>query len=159
MKVPFADPDDETNAYWFVAHSDDIERSECDPEAAAELLLSAAEYLENGEVVPKPLAEFIATAFKRTASVEQRKRSSELAEYLNLTAKNRRPKASEEELGLCVFRVLHDNPTITETAALQKVSKQLDISKTAATEKWNKWKRTNRAFTEILKRVRDSKLK
>lgn len=59
----FADSSDETNLYWLVAHAEDVERSECSTGNAFELLTKAAEYLENGEVVPAPLATFIATAF------------------------------------------------------------------------------------------------
>lgn len=166
---PFVDPNNDTNAFLFFAHMEDIERAECDPEAAAKLLLIAAEYLENGEVVPKPLAEFIAQAFKRAAAVEQSKRTAELAAYLCLTAPHTRPKATENELGLWVFRqlyddslrnasLLHDSPPKgkpkTETAVLHAAAKHFEIAKTSATAKWKAWQKRNKKFVSILERIK-----
>ncbi|MDP1550509.1 MAG: hypothetical protein Q8L97_10175 [Nitrosomonas sp.] len=154
----FLDPKDDTNSFWLVAHADDIERAECDPEAAAKLLLFAAEYLENGEVVPKPLAEFIAHAFKRAASVEKGKRKAELALYLCLTAPHTRPKPSENELGLWVFRQLYDSliqgSPKTETAVLNAAARHFSSSKTAATRKWKAWQRRKKDFVAVLDRLR-----
>lgn len=159
----FIDPNDDTNAFFLFAHMEDIERAECDAEAAAKLLLIAAEYIENGVILPKPLAEFIATAFKRAASVEQAKRTAELAAYLCLTAPHTRPHATENELGLWVFRQLYDNQLRgdpkSETAVLNAAAKHfqtrgIEISKTAATDKWKAWQKQNKKFVAILERIK-----
>ena len=143
----FADSSDETNLYWLVAHAEDVERSECSTGNAFELLTKAAEYLENGEVVPAPLATFIATAFRRTASTMD---ASELAQWLNLTAKNRRPKVTVNELGCWMFRRRLEYPLESETKALNAASDIFGISKTTATDRWKDWKRLNDGHTKRL---------
>lgn len=159
MAAPFVDQDDNSNFYRLVAHEEDVARSECGPDEAALLLSFAAEYMRNGEVIPKPLADFIAQAFERTAAVDSSKRPAELAAWLNLTAPNRRPKVPEHELGCWLFRQLSDNPTQSETAALKDAANIHGISKTTATEKWRDWKGKNPRLIEILDRVRAYRLK
>lgn len=154
MPKPFEDPNDPTNWYWFVAHKEDVGRAECSPDDAAKLLEYAAEYLENGEVAPKPLAEFLALAFRRTAAVADDKRPAALAEWLHLTAPNRRPSVPQDEFGLWVFRRLWDNPGKTETGALNDAAKHHGIGKTTATVHWRNWKLKNRDFVTCLEKHR-----
>jgi hypothetical protein len=146
--------DDKENFYYFVAHNEDVERSECDPEQAAKLLEYAAEYLENGEVVPAPLAQFIAQAFRRASVTEQEKRPAELAAWLNLTAPNRRPKVHENELGCWMYRKMIENPSQSETSTLREAVKHFDISKTTATDNWKAWQKKNAKYVENLTAVR-----
>ena len=159
MAESFVDPNDETNAFWFVAHMEDVARAECSPDEAAKLLEYVAEYLENGVAVPLPLAQFIATAFRRAAAVDKAKRPSELAAWLYLKAQNRRPKVPTDELGCWMFRQLTDNPRETETAALKEAAQHHRISKTTANTHWDAWKKKNPALVETLSRVRALRLK
>lgn len=106
-------------------HHDDVAQAECSAEAAAKLLELAAGYLERREVMPPALADFIATAFRTTASIEEKDhdmRPAKLAQLLNLTAPNRRPKhtAASISLGLQIhaFDALAYGISDTKTIAI-----------------------------------------
>ena len=159
MTNPFVDPNDDTNAYWFLAHMNDVEQSECNPDAAATLLWHAAGYLKTGVVVPKPLADFIAAAFLQTVAVEQSKRPSKLATGLNLTALNRRPKVSENILGCWMLGRSMDNLKKSETAILNEAAKYFEVSKTTATDHWRNWKEKNPVVIRMLVESKTTKSK
>lgn len=159
MTNPLVDPNDDRNAYWFLAHMDDVAQSECNPDDAATLLWHAAGYLKNGEIVPKPLADFIADAFLQTMSAEQSKRPSELAAGLNLTALNRRPEVPDNTLGCWVFRQSMENLKKSETAILNEAAKHFGISKTTATDHWRNWKKKNPKVIRMLVKAKIPKSK
>lgn len=150
----FADPGDDTNLYWLVAHQDEVQRAECSRDDAAKVLSIAAGYLRNGAVVPAPIALFIADAFERAAAAEEERRPQELAHGLHLSATNRRPKVPENELGCWVFRRLAENPEKALTAVLTEAAKVHGIGKTTVSEHWENWKPKNKAAIEMLRRIR-----
>lgn len=152
----FVDSADDTNLYWLVAHLDDVQRAECSPGDAAKVLSLAAEYLRKGEVVPAPLAIFIAAAFERAIAANEEKRAQELAHGLRLSSSNRRPKVSENELGCWVFRQLADNPEKTLTAVLTDAAKVHGIGKTTASDHWEKWKPKNKVAIDVLRKTRQT---
>lgn len=160
MAEPFVDPNDDTNLYWLMAHQDDVQRAECSPDDAAKVLSIAAGYLRKGEVVPAPLALFIADAFDAAVDTKESEgvnvvtaRVKTLARKLNLSASNRRPKVSENEMGCWIFRRLAENPGKALTAVLIEAAKAHGIGKTTASDHWEKWKPKHKAAIEVLKRI------
>lgn len=93
---------------------EDLAWAAADPEAAARLLLVAAEYLRSGEQMPHNLADHLASAFEKAAKVESHMhRGKELLLELKLTARHARPKGDWYDVGRAVEASLRAGNTIT----------------------------------------------
>lgn len=68
-----------------------LNRVEANPDAAAEVLLLAAEYMRAGKPLPDDIAEHLAGAFEAAMCKPQKMRGKALLRELHLTAGNRRP--------------------------------------------------------------------
>ena len=76
--------------------------AESDPNAAAQALLLAAEYLRSGEPMPRALADHLAGAIGAAMGDDKVFSGKALLQNLKLTAKNARPKGDYYEVGLVV---------------------------------------------------------
>lgn len=98
-----------------------LNNSASDPDAAAQVLMLAAEYLRAGELMPMELVEHLANAFESAALKPQKLRGKQLALELNLTASNRRPKGDWYTVGiemdLLLASGLSQNQAASELAA------------------------------------------
>lgn len=68
-----------------------IEQASADPEAAARVLLIAAEYLRQHKPLPYQLADYLADAFEAAMAKAPEKRLADLGFELNLKSRNKRP--------------------------------------------------------------------
>ncbi len=101
-----------------------LELSKSDPQQAANVLRIAASYLKEQQPLPSALASFLGDAFERAMKKIPMYRGSELLINLNLKARNRRPKANYEHVGVDV-----------EQLVLAKVPKGQAIIRTGETYK------------------------
>jgi len=126
-------------------HHDDVAQAECSAEAAVKLLELAAGYLERREVMPKILADFIATAFRTTAKVEHEHRPAWLAASLKLTAPNRRPKYTDTTLSLVMRNYALYAATFdwSETKTIEELAAAGGVGTTQARTWWKEWKKKN----------------
>lgn len=69
-----------------------LNRAKANPDAAAQVIVLAAEYIRAGKPLPKELAEHIAGAFENAMSAPREKRGQVLLRKLHLKPGNRRPK-------------------------------------------------------------------
>lgn len=71
--------------------SECVKRAESSPDAAAQALLFAAEYLRAGEALPVDLIDYLAGAIEAAMVKPAASRGRALLNELKLTAQNRRP--------------------------------------------------------------------
>lgn len=69
-----------------------LDRAKTNPDAAAQAIVLAAEYIRAGKPLPKELAEHIAGAFENAMSAPREKRGHVLLQKLHLKHGNRPPK-------------------------------------------------------------------
>lgn len=81
---------------------DALALAKCDPDAAAQALLLAAEYLRSGKPMPPALVEHLAGGIEASMGKKKGKREKALLQELNLTAQNARPKGDYYEVGQVV---------------------------------------------------------
>lgn len=83
-----------------------LELSKSDPQQAEKVLRIAAKYLKEQQQLPPALASFLGDAFERAMKKASMHRGSELLINLNLKARNRRPKANYEHVGVNVEQLV-----------------------------------------------------
>lgn len=84
-----------------------------DPNAAAQALLLAAEYLRSGEPMPPDLVDHLAGGIEASMGKKEGEREKALLLELNLTALNARPKGGYYEVGQVVEASLRAGNTIS----------------------------------------------
>jgi len=157
------DSEQAKNEWLASEHEQDIKKAICDSDAAVKLLEAAAGYLERREQMPFHLADYIAQAFRATAKGKEsdtltvtEARRNTLAMWLNITAPGKRPKATDEEIGLNIFRLMLERATnrhpLSETAAAKEVAAMFGIGLQTAKDHWKKWKDSNPETYELLKK-------
>ena len=110
---------------------DALSRADSDPDAAAEALLIAAEYLRAGTPPPRDLADHLAGAIEASMRKPRDKRGAALLLELKLTARNRRPAADWFAVG-AAFERLVDDEALTDSTAKMKVAQDFHISESTA---------------------------
>ncbi len=107
---------------------DALRRADADPDAAAEALLIAADYLRRGEPLPRLLVEHLAGAIEAAMGKPAARRGSELLHELKLTARNRRPASDWLDVGAAFEQLVDDGAS--DTAAKTRVAADFGISET-----------------------------
>ncbi len=104
-------------------------RAEANPDAAADVLLLAANYMRAGKPLPDDIAEHLAGAFEAAMSKPQKNRGPALLRELHLTAGNRRPADVDwYELGLRFDRLLAEGNSVNAVASQVGVEFGVDDS-------------------------------
>jgi len=135
-----------------------IDLAKCSAENAVKLLEKAAGCLERREVMPAPIADFIAKAFRATVRVDHDQRPVTLAAWLKLTALNRRPKYTKEQLSMALTGVAMSVACFgwSETQTKIRISRAWGVSETQALTWWKEWKEKNPKVLESAERHAES---
>lgn len=112
-----------------------VMRAEANPDAAAEVLLLAAEYMRRGEALPVHVADHLAGAFEAAMRKPKRNRGQALLLELHITAANRRPTDVDwYELGKRFDELLSEGSS--ESEAGSQVAVEFKISESTAKRVW-----------------------
>lgn len=130
---------------------DMLKRAEANPDAAAQVLLLAAQYIREGQVVPENIADHLAGAFEAAMQKPQSQRGKALLQELHITATNHRPADVDwYALGQKFDELV--NVGESQNAAASQVAVEFDISESTAKRIWSKKYKpamaTNRAATK-----------
>lgn len=127
MKLPYD---------WVVYKA--ITQAPADPEAAAKVLLLAAERLRAGEPLDRDLTRYLADAFEAAMAQPPRSRAAELARKLHLTAGHRRPvKADWYEVGQRFDQLRAEGRS--KSSAATDCAVEFAISESSAKRHWEKY--------------------
>lgn len=114
-----------------------LNRAEANPDAAAEVLLLAAEYIRAGKPLPDDIAEHLAGAFEAAMCKPQKMRGRALLRELHLTAGNRRPADVDwYALGQRFQELLAKGES--ENAAATQIGVEFNIDDSTAKRVWKK---------------------
>jgi len=141
--------------FWLnMEYVEEVKAAITSSDIAVTLLSDAAGYLERREQMPFHLADHIAKAFRATVKAKatdalsktEAKRNT-LAAMLNITAPGKRPKVTDEEVGLSIFRLLLERAQskrpLSETAATKEVAGMLGKKHRTIKDHWKNWKDSN----------------
>ncbi len=115
-----------------------LSRSEADSDAAAKVLLLAAQYIRRGETLPEDVAQHLAGAFEAAMAKDAKHRGQELLFELHLAARNRRPsKADWIEVGRRFEELMRQGQSQGKASA--QVAVDFKISEATAKRRWKQY--------------------
>lgn len=127
-----------------------LSKSDANPDAAAEVLLLAAEYIRAKEPLPDDLAEHLAGAIEASMVKPERLRGKALLRELNLQIGNRR-KADVDwyQLGMAFEKLVDAN--LKEGPAASQIAVDFNTSESTAKRLWKKYKSALKAHQEAIR--------
>lgn len=114
-----------------------MELSASDPNKAAEVLRIAAKYLTGREMMPDPLAYFLADAFERAMKKASGVRGSQLLMNLHLEVHHRRVAANFEHVGFDLDRLLETK--VPKGKAILEIGEKYGISEATVKRMYKKY--------------------
>lgn len=118
--------------------SESIQRAESSPDAAAQALLLAAEYLRAGESLPVDLVEHLAGAIESAMVKPAAARGRALLRELKLTAENRQPADADwYKVGQRFDELLRSGESQNSSAS--QVAVEFGIGESTAKRFWRRY--------------------
>lgn len=115
-----------------------LSQAEADSDAAAKVLLLAAQYMRRGETLPEDVAQHLAGAFEAAMAKDAKHRGRELLRELHLAARNRRPaKANWLEVGGRFQELMSQGNS--QGASSAQTAVEFKISEATAKRRWKKY--------------------
>lgn len=119
--------------------SDCLQRAASSPDAAAQALLFAAEYLRAGESLPVDLVEHLAGAIEAAMVKPAASRGRALLRELKLTAENRRPADADwYQVGIRFDELLRTGES--QNASASQVAVEFGIGESTAKRLWRRYR-------------------
>jgi hypothetical protein len=113
-----------------------LKRAEANPDAAAQVLLLAARYMREGQVVPENITAHLAGAFEAAMQKPQSQRGKALLLELHITATNQRPADVDwYALGQRFDELV--NMGESQNAAASQIAVEFGISESTAKRIWS----------------------
>ncbi len=118
--------------------SECVKRAESSPDAAAQALLFAAEYLRAGEALPVDLIDYLVGAIEAAMVKPAASRGRAFLHELKLTAQNRRPvDADWYQVGIRFDELLRAGES--QNSSKSQVAVEFGIGESTATRLWRRY--------------------